>query len=95
MLTINLNYDSKFDILYARSSNYSPSYGDEVDGIVTLYSIESDEITGMIIYSVKKRLQEGSIDINSLPFPLDLTSAQIRSLISKPDNGFKCTLQLS
>ena len=95
MLAINLNYDSKFDILYARVSDYSPSYGDEDDGIVTLYSIDSDEITGMTIYNAKQRIQEGVVDMSSLPIPLDLNSTQIQTLLFKPENGFRCTLQLA
>ena len=95
MSTINLNYDTKFDVLYARLSNYSPSYGDEDGGIVTYYSIETDEITGMAIYDAKRRILQGSIDASMLPIPIDLGSSPVQSLLNKPDKGFKCTLQLA
>lgn len=95
MSEVYLNYDRKFDVLYARLSNYLPSYGDENDGIVTLYSIETDKITGMIIYDVKKRIQAGKIDVKFLPIPLDLNSAPVHSLLSRPQDGYKCTLQLT
>lgn len=95
MSTINLNYDSKFDVLYARLSNYSPSYGAEEQGIVTYYSIATDMITGMAIYNAKRRIQCGEIEISMLPIPIDLNIAQIQMLLQKPENGFNCTLHLS
>ena len=94
MLAIDINYDRKFDVLYARVTNYSPSYGDEVDGIVTLYSIESDSITGMTIYNAKQRIQQGNIDAASLPLPIDLNALCVQRLLNEPDKGFRCTLQL-
>ena len=95
MSTINLNYDSKFDVLYARLSNYSPSYGAEAKGIVTYYSIATDMVTGMAIYNAKQRIECGDIEMSMLPIPIDLNIAQIQMLLQKPQNGFKCTLQLS
>lgn len=95
MSAINLNYDSKYDILYARLSNYTPSYGDDDDGIITFYSIATDEITGMAIYDVKQRLQKEGIDTDMLPIPIDLNSLSVQTLLNKPENGFKCTLQLA
>ena len=95
MSTINLNYDSKFDVLYARLSDYSPSYGDEDDGIVTYYSIETDVITGMAIFNAKRRIQQGSISTAMLPIPIDLNSLPVQTLLNKPEQGFKCILQLA
>ena len=95
MLAINLNYDRQYDILYARLSNYVPSYGDDDDGIITFYSISTDEITGMAIYNVKQRLNQGDLSTEMLPIPIDLNSLPVQTLLNKPENGFKCTLQLA
>lgn len=95
MLALNLNYDRKYDILYARASNYSPSYGEEDDGVVTLRSISTDEITGMIIYNAKKRRHDGDIASERLPIPLDLNATSVCSLLDNPRNGHKITLQLA
>ncbi len=95
MSIINLNYDSKFDILYARLSNYSSSYGAEKDGIVTFYNIKTDVVTGMAIYDAKRRIQQGDIEISALPIPIDLNALPIQMLLHKPDSGFQCTLQLA
>lgn len=95
MSTIVLNYDSKFDVLYARLSNHAPSYGDEANGIVTYYSIASDAITGMAIYNAKQRIQQGSIKASMLPIPIDLDAGPLQTLLTYPEKGFKCTLQLA
>lgn len=95
MSAINLNYDSKFDILYARLSDYDPSYGDEEDGIVTFFSIATDTITGLAIYNAKQRIQSGDIEAAMLPIPIDLGSLAVQTLLYKPEKGFKCTLYLA
>lgn len=95
MSAINLNYDSKFDILYARLSDYSPSYGDEDNGIVTFFSIATDAITGMAIYNAKQRIQQGDIEAEMLPIPVNLESADVQTLLYRPEKGFKCTLHLT
>lgn len=95
MSTIVLNYDSKFDILYARLPNGAPSYGDEIDGIVTYYSIATDAITGMAIYNAKQRIQKGSLSGSALPIPLDLAAGPLQMLLTHPEKGFKYTLQLA
>lgn len=95
MSIINLNYDRKYDILYARLANYSASYGDEDDGIVTFYSIETDRITGMAIYNVEKRIRCGDIIDKILPIPINLNAEVIQTLLYNPEKGFKCTMVLS
>lgn len=95
MSTLNLNYDNKYDILYARLSDYTPSYGDEENGIVTYYSIETDSVTGMAIYNVKKKIQNGEIDSAMLPIPINLDAAPIQELLYRPENGYRCTLRLA
>lgn len=79
---LNLDYDKKFDILYARLPFSGHSYGEEgLDGIVTYHNIENDSITGMAIYSFKKRLEDGSIFSMQLPFPIDSFCSAIKKLI--------------
>jgi len=95
MSTINLNYDSKFDVLYARLCDYAPSYGDDENGIVTYYSIATDAVTGMAIYNVKSRVQSGEMRNCALPIPIDLYSMTIQTLLNHPEKGFRCTLRLS
>lgn len=95
MSTLNLNYDAKYDILYARFSDYSPSYGDEDDGVVTYYSIETDDITGMAIYNIKEKILAGRINGSLLPIPIDLNATAIQRLLHKPEKGYKCTLLLA
>lgn len=96
MSAISLNYDRKFDILYARRFDYTPSYGDDNEnGIVTYYSIETDVVTGMAIFDIKKRLQLGEIKENSLPIPIDLYSTIVQNLLNNPEKGFQCVLQLA
>lgn len=74
MSTIAIDYDKKYDILYARLPFSDHSYGSENNGIVTFHSIETDEVTGMAVYSFKERLEKGSINLNELPVPIDLTN---------------------
>lgn len=95
MSILNLNYDNKYDILYARLANYSASYGDEIDGIVTFYSIETDKVTGMAIYNAEKRIRCGEIVDKNLPIPINLNAEVIQTLLYNPEKGFKCTMVLS
>ena len=95
MLVLNLNYDSKYDILYVRTSEYTPSYGDETDGVVTFRSIDTDAVTGMAIYNVKTRVQNGDINESMLPIPINLSSLAVQTLLYRPEKGYKCTLQLA
>lgn len=95
MSVLNLNYDSKFDILYARVSEYEPSYGDEEDGIVTYFSIETDAITGMAIFNAKKKILNGNLDVDMLPIPIDLNAIAVQNLLLYPERGYKDTLILA
>ena len=95
MSVLNLNYDSKFDILYARVSEYIPSYGDEEGGIVTYFSIETDAVTGMAIFNAKKKILSGDIDEDMLPIPIDLNAISVQNLLLYPERGYKDTLSLT
>ena len=95
MSVLSLNYDRKFDILYARLSEYAPSYGEEDNGVVTYYSIETDEITGMAIYKAKERILNNNLDSEILPIPIDFNSVSIENLLYHPEHGYKATLFLA
>lgn len=84
MQTINLSYDKKYDILYARYPFNGHSYGHEDDnGIITYYNIQTDHITGMAIHSFCKRFNTGKLNLRSLPVPLDSVISNIQSLIKQ------------
>lgn len=79
---LNLDYDKKFDILYARFPFNGHSYGEEsADGVVTYHNIENDSITGVAIYSFKKRLENGTIFNVHLPFAIDFSGTTIKKII--------------
>ena len=73
MSTIAMDYDKKYDIFYTEEDD---------DGIVTYHSIKTDKITGIAVYSFKKRLQNGTLRLNMLPVPLDMYRNKINSMIS-------------
>lgn len=50
------SYDEKHDILYIYYKGRDYSYGTEdPDGVVTMRSISSDDVTGFLIYNFKLR----------------------------------------
>lgn len=50
-----INYDSKFDIVYYICGDTTNSYGDEdLDNIIVLKDIDSDEIMGYTIMNFKR-----------------------------------------
>ena len=50
-----IDYDAKFDVMYYICGDTSNSYGDEdVDNIVTLKDIDSDEVRGYTIMNFKR-----------------------------------------
>lgn len=83
MSPVAINYDKKFDILYARYPNAGHSYGEEDDnGIVTYHNIETDAITGIAIFSISQKLKDANFDLSALPVPL---------VKSKVDTVMLCT----
>lgn len=79
---LNLDYDKQFDILYARLPFCGHSYGEEdADGIVTYHNIENDSVTGVAIYSFKKRLESGTIPKIKLPFSIDFLCSAIKKMV--------------
>lgn len=93
---LNLNYDGKFDILYARFPSSKPSYGEEDEnGIVTFFDIQTDEVTGMAIYGAKRRTEAGENFRGLLPISLDMNCQDIKRLFYKPELGFRCILNLT
>ncbi len=50
-----IDYDSKFDIMYYTDGDTSNSYGDEdIDNIVVMKDMDSDEVVGYTIMNYKK-----------------------------------------
>ena len=50
------SYDERHDILYIYYKNKELSYGTEdPEGVVTMRSIETDQVIGFLIYDFKKR----------------------------------------
>ena len=50
------SYDEKNDILYIYYKGKDCSYGEEdPEGVVTMRSIETDKVTGFLIYDLRKR----------------------------------------
>lgn len=63
------SYDEKEDVLYVCRKDTSYSYANEdSDGLVTFRSMETDEVTGIIVYDFLKKLTSNEIDISALPF---------------------------
>lgn len=81
MSAVAMNYDRKYDILYARYPNAGHSYGEENDdGVVVYHNIENDSITGVAVYSISEKLKSGKFDISMLPVPLNINT--VSSLIT-------------
>ena len=60
----NVNYDSKYDILYITTKNNRPAVGEEpIDGVVIRRAIDNNEIVGVTIFDVKKAITPGYIDV--------------------------------
>ena len=79
---LNLDYDKQFDILYARLPFCGHSYGEEnEDGVITYHNIENDSVTGIAIYSFKKRLENGSISRIELPLSIDFWGSTIKKMV--------------
>ena len=67
-----ISYDRKFDVLYVRIST-EHSYGDASrdDGIVVMRSIETEAVTGEIVFGFRKQLEAGTLRLDELPVPLE------------------------
>lgn len=70
---VNIDYDPGADILYICLVPGVPSYADEeITGVLIRKSIENDEITGVTILDLKKRLINKTLMNISLPIVIDL-----------------------
>ena len=78
---LNLAYDKQFDILYARLPFTGHSYVEEDSNFATYHNIETDSVTGVAIYSFKKKFENGSLSAIRVPIPIDFNSKKIRELI--------------
>lgn len=73
--TKNVDYDSKFDVMYYTIGDTSNSYGDEsIDNIVVLKDLDTDEITGYTIMNFKKICENKSAEYTILSKLFDLKS---------------------
>ena len=65
----NRDYDSLNDILYISFASTANSYGDEsIDGIVILKDIDTDEITGLTVFSPSAKAKQRRLQLDSLGF---------------------------
>ena len=63
------SYDEQHDVLYIYYKGRKHSYGKEhPEGIITFKTINSDELSGYLIYDFKKRSAAGELDISSLDY---------------------------
>lgn len=63
------SYDEKSDVLYVCKKGKNYSYiCEKPEGIVTFRSMETDEVTGIIVYDFLKKFTSNEIDISALPF---------------------------
>lgn len=82
-MTLTINYDKQFDVLYVRPTEHIPYYADEDDnGVITLRSFDDDSIVGMVIYDFASRVKDGTIDQCELPFSIDYSDPKIRKIIA-------------
>lgn len=66
---ISGSYDERHDVLYVCKQDKGYSYGtDDNNGLVTFRSMETDEVTGIIVYDFLKKFTSNEIDISALPF---------------------------
>ena len=68
---LNLAYDKQFDILYARLPFTGHSYVEEDSNFATYHNIETDSVTGVAIYSFKKKFENGSLSAIRVPIPIE------------------------
>ena len=64
-----VDYDSKFDVMHYSVGDTSNVYGDEdIDNIVVLKDMDSDEIIGYTIMNFKKMIMAGSESLDSVSY---------------------------
>lgn len=62
------SYDEKCDVLYVCKKGQNYSYPTEdSEGLLTFRSMETDEVTGIIVYDFLKKFTSNEIDISALP----------------------------
>ena len=81
MYTVRMSYDKKYDILYARCMGAGYSYGEDQDRLIVYHDMETDDITGIAIFSAGEKLGKGELDLSSLPLPLNAFNQKIQNLI--------------
>ena len=73
MAKLDIDYDSKYDILRLMIPCDEPVYGDEDNnGIVTFVGVNTNKINGISIFGFINRLSTNKLDLNDLPVILDV-----------------------
>jgi len=93
-VTLNLNYDKRYDVLYVRMPSEEAFYGNEDDnGIVTLLGTSTNEVRGVMIYGFARRLHDGKISSQDLPIPLDFYAPELQELLTSTNGAYECILR--
>lgn len=73
MAKLDIDYDSKYDILRLMVPCDEAIYGDEDDnGVITFFGTDTDEIKGITIFGFVHRLSDNTLDLNNIPVILDV-----------------------
>jgi hypothetical protein len=85
-----INHDEKYDVLSLSFAENSHSYGcDEHDGIVVFRNMQSDEITGVMIYDFTRRYNDRTIMKINFPFQIDFEKDVMPYMPARHTNTYK------
>lgn len=69
---LNVNLDSKNDVLYIKLLDTRNSFGDEIEnGLVILRDMDNDNITGVTIFDFIKKYKENKVSDINLPIEIN------------------------
>ena len=69
---LTLNYDKQHDVLYLGVSDNSNSYGaEEINNLNVFRDVESDCITGFVIFGFMNKFTEQTLPVITDPFSID------------------------
>lgn len=84
MAKLDIDYDSKYDILRLMIPCDEPVYGDEDDnGIVIFVGVNTNKINGISIFGFINRLSTNKLDLSNIPVILDVNGFIKKSSIQK------------
>ncbi len=73
MSNLKFNYDKNSDVLYISVGRPKPSYGcEETEGIIIRRDFEKNELTGVTILHLSKRLKDIKELSRHLPFKINI-----------------------